>query len=478
MNTRHTPSGFSLVELLLAIFILGIGIIAVAAIFPAGIAQQQRTRDDVMGPIVAAQGLNLLRTKLSQEDFGTFEQFDLSAGDIRVDSEVGDDNMQTVSGDWGWMRPSFVLQGNPVPGILPDRNLQPTALHGAIDIFGLRHTRDQGQAGAHPATSSEDGGVFYTSDFATYDAGSASMVSGVFDDTVNDNNPSPSLDPSQVDFSEDELRILAGIPYNRNKYLILKNFLPTGPSDLDDHTDPLRQGRSEPLVTVTQDERGWPRGTETPEYYWDCMFRRYQGRVQVAIFVYRVGSNGGEQVPYAVCQQSAPTSADPISGVPLKNPLESPLPVRVNFSDSKFRWYPEGTDFTTGEAILSPDENPLNNLIVPGTRPEGPVLSQLDPYANGWQQSGQWLLDQNGTIHRVLAGRDNGADGPVRLTRSVPFVPAMDVNGNLDNNANIFDPGNTTRANVASAVKSIWFIPPESRNGFTLTPVYATVGEL
>ena len=31
---------------------------------------------------------------------------------------------------------------------------------------------------------------------------------------------------------------------------------------------------------------------------------------------------------------------------------------------------------------------------------------------------------------------------------------------------------------TASAVKSVWFIPPETRNGFTLTPVYATVGEL
>jgi hypothetical protein len=54
----------------------------------------------------------------------------------------------------------------------------------------------------------------------------------------------------------------------------------------------------------------------------------------------------------------------------------------------------------------------------------------------------------------------------------------MDVNGNLNNAAPDNADTDTARANIASAVKSIWFIPPETRNGFTLTPVYATVGEL
>ncbi len=466
MNTRNTPSGFSLVELLLAIFILGIGIIAVAAIFPAGIAQQQRTRDDVMGPIVAAQGLNLLRTKMSQEDFGTFEQFDLTAGAVRAGSTVGDDNLQTVSGDWGWMRPSFILDGasQPSPNELPDVNREPDALDGAIDIFGLRLTRAVGNMSSqHPATTQEDNSSsFYTSDFANM----GTFYSGFCPTPI-----SPSLDPVfQDDFDEEEARFLAGIPFNRNKYLILNEFLPSGNGNFDDHTDPLREGRSEPLVMVTQDERGWPRGADAPEYYWDCMFRRYQGRVQVAIFVYRVGFNGGEQLPYAVCHQGAPASPDLISGVAIKNPRESPLPVRVDFPSVNDRWYPEGG--------VTPDNNPLNNLTVPGTLPSGSVLSQLDPYANGWQQSGQWLIDQNGTVHRVLAGRDNGAEGPVRLTQQVPYVPVMDVNGNLNNATPGGAVDNTARANIASAVKSIWFIPPETRNGFTLTPVYATVGEL
>jgi hypothetical protein len=315
----------------------------------------------------------------------------------------------------------------------------------------------------HPATSEEDNSSsFYTSDFADM---------GTFYLGFCPTPVSPSLDPDfQSDFAQEEAKFLTGIPFNRNKYLILNDFLPSDNDSLDDHTDPLREGRSEPLVTVAQNERGWPRGTENPEYYWDCMFRRYQGRVQVAIFVYRVGFNGGEQLPYAVCHRGAPSNPDVISGVAITNPRESPLPVRVDFPSPGDRWYPEGD--------ATPDGNPLNNLTIPGTLPSGSVLSQLDPYANGWQQAGQWLIDQNGTVHRVLSGRDNGADGPVRLTSQVPYIPVMDVNGNLNNSSPGLGVNNTARANIASAVKSVWFIPPETRNGFTLTPVYATVGEL
>ena len=53
---------FNLVELLLAVFILGIGIIGISALFPAGIAQQRQANDDIMGPIVADNAMAILRT--------------------------------------------------------------------------------------------------------------------------------------------------------------------------------------------------------------------------------------------------------------------------------------------------------------------------------------------------------------------------------------------------------------------------------
>ena len=55
---------FSLIELLLSVFILAIGIISVSALFPAGIAQQQQTADDQLGPVVAEQALGLLRSRV------------------------------------------------------------------------------------------------------------------------------------------------------------------------------------------------------------------------------------------------------------------------------------------------------------------------------------------------------------------------------------------------------------------------------
>ena len=102
MNRR----GFSLVELILAIFILGIGMISVAALFPAGIVQQQYAEDEVYGPIVAKHAVSFLRTRLSQDDFGTFEEFTpLSSSDVvrdpvpltRVTART---EPATISGDW------------------------------------------------------------------------------------------------------------------------------------------------------------------------------------------------------------------------------------------------------------------------------------------------------------------------------------------------------------------------------------------
>lgn len=476
MSNHNRHFGFSLIELLLAIFILGIGIIAVAAIFPAGIAQQQRIRDDVMGPIVAAHAIGTLQSKLSSDDFGTFEQFDLEASDIRDQDLVGYDS-GTISGDWGWMRPSFLLNNDFSIGVPPEPNYSPAPLEGAIDIFGLRYTRsnsnnpfNEGQGFTpHPATEN-DSDLLYTSDFARF----PDNLSGRFELTEN----SSSFDGN----SFQEARHLYGIPFNRAKYAIIE---PIAPSGGDYRIDPAREGRLEPLFTFTQAERTWPQGAAVPEYYWDCMFRRYQGRVQVAVFVYRVGFNGGEPRVYTVSGHNGGSTTNPVSAPPQVSPAESPFPVRFDLGDDRnSRWYPRGP-LDDNE----PDRNPLNDLVVPFTNPgvNGSSsslglspLSEFDVYASGWQRSGQWLLDQNGTVHRVLAGRTAANGGPVRLTQRPPYVPRQDVNGNLlypedgaGSNSQDVD-----FANMASAVKTLWFIPPETRDGFILTPVYVAVGEI
>ncbi|MEE8154526.1 MAG: prepilin-type N-terminal cleavage/methylation domain-containing protein, partial [Phycisphaerales bacterium] len=113
---------FSLIEVLLSVFILGIGVISIAALFPAGIAQQRQSVDDITGPIVAQNALAILRTKLRPADFGTFEEFGTGPP------------LFTIDGDWPWLRPAFILN-------------DPDFSSGTIDIFN----------GTGAATASESG---------------------------------------------------------------------------------------------------------------------------------------------------------------------------------------------------------------------------------------------------------------------------------------------------------------------------------
>ena len=483
-TSAPAPRGFSLVELLLAVFILAIGIISVAAIFPAGIVQQVQTKDAIYGPIVAEQAIGMLRSKLSPDDFGTFEQFGLTEADryrnasgTGFDEEIQGDALGTVPGDWGWMRPSFILaDGQPplAPGLTPAEVTQPEALDGAIDIFSLRHTRERAfnedfDGGGLPELDGEldPNKSFFTSEFGK---SSTANFYGELEGVIR------STDPNVLPFRQygvnGEATILGGIPFNRARYAIFDPPTPYYGSDVPDtidyRLDPGRAGRLEPLVTFTQGERAWPIGSATPEYYWECMFRRYQGRIQVAIFVYRVAFGGSGPRPYTV-NGCAGQDAD-------QWPSESPLPARVDFpfryqTESNInieipRWYPEGAD----------SNDPTDDMRIPNTLPANGDVAYgvpLDPYDNGWQSPGQWLLDQNGNVHQVFAGRRNPAEGPVRLAQRIPYIPRQSTNGNLFDES-----GAETDVNTASAVKSIWFIPPESRDGITLIPVFVAVKDL
>ena len=113
-NPDRGRLGFSLIELLLAIFILGVGVISIAAVFPAGIIQQRRTQDDVFGPVVAEAALSTIRGRVSQGDFGTFEEFGLfgpedfeSLNGAFPNDWLAAGDAYTQPGDWPWIRPSM-----------------------------------------------------------------------------------------------------------------------------------------------------------------------------------------------------------------------------------------------------------------------------------------------------------------------------------------------------------------------------------
>ena len=72
MRTSRRPYGFSLVELLIAVMILGIGMILIAGAFPVGLAYHRRSVEDTTAGLCARSAisrLTLLRTHDGHEEF-------------------------------------------------------------------------------------------------------------------------------------------------------------------------------------------------------------------------------------------------------------------------------------------------------------------------------------------------------------------------------------------------------------------------
>jgi prepilin-type N-terminal cleavage/methylation domain-containing protein len=412
VRTARSARGFSLVELLLAIFILGIGVISVAAVFPAGIALQRQTNDDTLGPLVAQHAMGVLRSRLKQEDFGSFSQFNPSDPPYRVGASGGDPIL-TVEGDWPWMRPGFVFD-NPATTEFDEDE-------GAIDIFSLLKTRQ--------------------------DAGLAPLPG------TGDLVPLQKASELPDGWGGTPLR---GIPFNVGRFSVLPA------TDVSGFT----RARPEPLVLITQRERAWPMESEfgdsdpaaRPQYHWEVMFRRFQGRVLAAVFVYRVGFPGGQPRAYSV----APADATLNSSDCPQAPNRSPLPLLLNApSSATYRWI-------SGEVQNDPS-------AIGGTRVNEPSGSPWLPFdlsrpRQMWQVPGQWILDQNNFVHRVLNGRRNASEGPVRLARPVPAAPPAAVYGAKPN----VDPAVLDTEGVATA----WYLPIRDARGAVLTPVYILVEEL
>jgi type II secretory pathway pseudopilin PulG len=385
--------GFSLIELLLAIFILAIGIISIAALFPAGISQQQKAADEVVGNIVSQNALSIIRSRVEQEDFGHASHFDKrwSAYLCNPGISIGEINpWPTVCGDWMWRR----------PGIFRD-DVDDLQMRGAIDIF---------------ATPTGDTLTEYWTNYVT------------------------AYDDSAV--------LMPGIPYNRLRYPAIDTTVP--PDGINDLAGTPRKvifasERQYPMWSGAADER--PKA----QYYWDCMFRRYQGRVLVAIFVYRVVEPEGYSA-YTVDT----------------NGMTSPgLPARVNLQTQSLTGsWPNVDDYSINISLQELAE----------TENDDPT-----DWNNQWQFPGQWIVDQNGSVHHVKRGRRRSSDSNVVLTSKPLEVFAEATPGGKVKGVNWWD-DNYSISDVQNfgygVVTDIWFVPTSDSYGRTLIPVYATVQEL
>ncbi|MDP7005930.1 MAG: prepilin-type N-terminal cleavage/methylation domain-containing protein [Phycisphaerales bacterium] len=386
MNASSKKLGFSLIELLLAIFILGIGIISIAALLPAGLAQQQKSTDELIGTIVARNALTIIRSHVEQEDFGDPRDFvgeDWSSNVCGISLGI-DQNInprETICGDWMWRRPGLIND---------DSNI--VDLQGTIDIFA-----------------------------------------------VPDNQTNTEWWPPGSDYVYEP----PGIPYNKGRYADSKDPFTGETTRLNPPTIRILAGERQYPMWAGLDPLERPKA----DYYWDCMFRKYQGRILVAIFVYRVISPN-EGGPYTVDTASG--------GLPFSADL---------------------TLQTTGSW---PDDDDESGVVLEGSQFDDPTVADFQ-----WQHPGQWIVDQNCIVHRVLRGRRRSNDDAVRLATKPTGVPVFSSVNNQrvpGVNANWWDKDNFSIDEVQYSgfgiVTDIWFVPTSDSKGRTIIPVYATVEDL
>jgi hypothetical protein len=260
-----------------------------------------------------------------------------------------------------------------------------------------------------------------------------------------------------------------GIPYNWYRY----------------DFDPATIDRPEPRFIVTQQERYYPMvsnesvglARSVPLYVWDCMFRRYQGRVYVAVFVYRVTPQGGDRTNYVT--PPAPLTSPAPPNPP--DPALPPLPYRLDLTGGVP--YPGPYPDAWDSYGLS-RTNQLDDALVLGT-PAGGTWDARDP-ETAWQQYAQWLLDQNNNVHRVLSREPQTATDPAVVELLRPLAPVT----SFDQSVSFVDRSSGVDWGIENIITHLWYIPvevdldvtgdgtPDEGYSVGLTTVYMTVREL
>ena len=485
-----TRRGFSLIELLMAIFILGIGLISIAALFPAGIALQQRAEDELNGPIVAAHALEVIRGRLSSDDFGSWWDFHNTqvdytrwlegddAADVMESNTVGklynDRYSQPVSWlnheTWPWLRPAMVVN-------VTDEDLANSGAikAGTLDIFNSLGFENKAETiGEHTLP-----------------------VDHVWQQML-----SYPVHDSSTQFPK------IGIPFHA------RHIVTEDPDTGLRMRPPLI---SVPRVLITPEERAWPNADamgRVPQYYWDCAFRRIGSDVQVAIFVYRAQRSSLSQPmwqPGPIIQADAPGE----QFIPVPWVVDLTTVADGSFGPWKVEAVEGAVDFPGTNVENFTQDGVMNPGY--GHGPDHPDF--------GWMWPGQWLVDQAGDVHRVANGRsisdepdpnyphedetpfsltapipaplaafqmdraylddDDDNDDPQLFTASVilPASSMADMNQADDYPTGLIGAYSQTipRRSVHPVVDRLWYVPPAvntSTGSYRLIPIYVTVGSL
>ncbi|MCA9296344.1 MAG: hypothetical protein KC983_07495, partial [Phycisphaerales bacterium] len=358
------------------------------------------------------------------DDFGSFADPVVTLS--QVPNNVGADATHIpfdtrLLSDFPWLR----------PGMIHDQGDSFNPINGAIDIFSSRFVRN-----AQGIGDPVDGSLSYSSEF-----------------------------PGGLD-TNGSLR-LTGIPYNPAR------------AQRENGT------RDVPLERIiTQQERFYPQqssagagGTSSfnkPQYTWDCMFRRHSGRVQVAIFVYRIVPPPGLEQwvyfspwrrttgPYDANEPFLPERLNLVAP-----PARADLPMESQWSAVK--------PFST---------EPISPFYVRGI--DNGTDWDPDNEFHSWAAAGQWLVTQNNEVLNVVSNSPGEGSDPyqVELRRGPVPLPGISSNyyvpasaGPSPQNGFLYD----------GTVTHLWYIPRKVEfeidgvdQPFTVTlePVFATVREL
>lgn len=433
---------FSLIEVLMSIFILGIGVIAIASLLPAGIKQQQNAKNDAYGPVVADSALATLRSRFSPADFGGDDQLRDTTAPDELRASVLNFFQYLPTGDFEWTRPAWwygEASGNPSPLVPP--SLRRGAVHPFIGPIGLPSFDTFWIEGA-------------TDGFGRNFTGVTAAVVGAVNLLAN-----PAVFPRYEESSP-----FNGIPPGVFDYQV-NNQDPAANIDLH--------------YFLSREDRSWPQDSDTPEYYWDCAFQRSNGTVQVAIFVYRATEPDGKRLVDRPTDILSAGGGSTVSGSPQR-------PHAVHLDEP---WVP-------GQRVIQ---------IASGTPSPFDTTGSGDAYLDRqWQAGGQWILDEHGNVHRVIRGRNTANELVVELYEPVPAVrrtsPYSPTFWNDDPNyPRLGDPADPNRPPLPTVppesigalnrsdeqlrywyhtVDRIWFVPVTDRSGRRIEPVYVTVREL
>ena len=409
---------FSLIELLLSVFILAIGIISVSALFPAGIAQQQQTADDQLGPVVAEQALGLLRSRLKSEDFGTFEEFgvtNLLAQSISNGSYV----FRPSPGDWSWIRPG-VIRSNQTGTTIDDV--------GAIDIFST--LAQNAGSSAQEFCEFPNQGVTRTGGGnlklwgAPYNSSRTSLAPPII--VTQRERWWPSVAEEAIAFTPPTyswdcmFRRMGG---HIQVAIFVYRVIGVG-GTARSYTSPSNGAPSLPTVVVGN---SFPNLPPVP-------YRR---------------------VPKSAADGASGTTGTPI-GLQVRSGWEQPVTLVMNVQ----------TPFTTGFFGEGSQRQGLDALDFPA--------ASIPKVSEQWQWPGQWIIDNNSNVHRVAQGRRRFTDPrQVRFSAPVPRVP----NAQIYDDSELT--GSATFEPTPPGIRTMHYVPAIiDANGTQLVPVYATVREL